>query len=74
MSDGLGLYFKDLYPNYGGTDTGINATPDVNDQDSLNEDTQIAEKASVNEASKKNIFMAILIIVCAVIFFGIGGD
>lgn len=73
MSDGLGLYMKDLYPNYVGTDTGINATPDVNDQDSLNENVADAEKASVNEASRKNIFIALAILLCAIVLFGVGG-
>ena len=73
-SDGLGLYFKDLYPNFAGTDTGINANPDVNEQDALLEDVAVAEKASVNESSKRNILLALLIIVLIVVFFGAGGE
>ena len=73
MTDGLGLYMKDLYPNYAGTDTGVNANPDVDDQDALNENVSSAEKASVTESSKKNIFLALFVLVCLVVLFGVGG-
>lgn len=72
MGDGLGLYLKDLYPDRPGIDSGSNATPDVNDQDSLNEDTKIAEQAS-HEMSRKNFFIALVIVICAIILFGVGG-
>ena len=73
MADGLGLYMKDLYPNFTGTDTSNNATPDVSDQDALNEDVGVAEKSSVTESSRRNILLALGIFVGLVVLFGIGG-
>lgn len=71
--DGLGLYLKDLYPNFTGTDTGINATPNVDDQDAMNEDVTISEKASVTESSSRNIWIGVAILIALVVFFGAGG-
>lgn len=66
----LGFSMADLYPNYGGIDTSTLATPEVDDQDALNEDTQVAEEASTTEAKGKNIFMAFIVLVGLIIFFG----
>lgn len=73
MGDGLGLYMKDLYPNFAGTDTSNNATPDVSDQDALNEEVATAEKASVTESSRRNVLLALGILVGLVVIFGVGG-
>lgn len=66
----LGFAYSDLYPNWGGIDTSQLATPEVDDQDALNEDTNISEKASSTESSKRNIFLALAVLLGLVIFFG----
>lgn len=72
VSDGLGLFMKDLYPNYGGLETSNLATPDSNDQDALGEDREIQEKVSLTESSKKNILLAFGVLILLVVFFGVG--
>ena len=72
MSDGLGLYLSDLYPNMT-AGTSERSTPDVDDQDAMHEDTEIAENASSIESSSKNIFIALAVIALMVVFLGMGG-
>lgn len=72
VSDGLGLYMKDLYPNFSGIETSDLATPQVNDQDALGEDVATAEKATLTESSKKNILLALAVLCGLVVFFGAG--
>lgn len=72
MLDGLGLYLKDVYPNMGKVETSTNVTPDVSDQDALNEDVAIAENASVTESGSKKILIALGILVLVVVFLGMG--
>ena len=66
----LGFSMADLYPNYGGIDTSTIANPEVDDQDALNEDVNIASESSTKYARGKNIFIAMIIMVALVIFFG----
>ena len=61
-SDGLGLFMKDLYPNFVGSDTSLSAVPDPSDQDSMGEDIKTAEKSNPTVASGKKIGIAIVII------------
>lgn len=66
----LGFAMADLYPNYGGVDTSTLVTPEVDDQNALNENVKVAEESTVTEASSKNIFIAIFVIIALIIFFG----
>lgn len=66
----LGFSMADLYPNYGGIDTSTVVNPEADDQEALNEDTQIASEATTKEARGKNIFLAMVVMVALVIFFG----
>lgn len=66
----LGFSMSDLYPNFGGIDTSTLASPETDDQDALNEDVKIAEEASATEAKGKNIFLAILVLIALIVFFG----
>ena len=66
----LGFSMADLYPNFGGVDTSTLATPETDDQDALNEDTKVAEEASVTEAKGKNIFLAFVVLIALIVFFG----
>lgn len=68
--DGLGLYLKDLYPNFAGLDTTAETIPEAEDKDALHEDMEQAEKVSVKESSKKNILLALAVMAGLVIFFG----
>ena len=71
MNDGLGLYYNDLYPQAKpGTETSTNVNPDSNDQDALNEDTKVSEKADVNNASRKNVLLAFIALAAMVILLG----
>lgn len=66
----LNFAFADLYPNYGGYDTSTLATPESDDLDALNEDTTVAEESKTTEARGKNIFLALMVFVAIVVFFG----
>lgn len=66
----LGFSMSDLYPNYGGVDTSTVVNPEADDQDALNEDTKIAGASSSKEARKKNVFLALAVLVALIIFFG----
>lgn len=70
MAYELAFSMKDLYPNYSGIDTSTLATPDVSDQDALNENVKVAEESTTTEARKKNIFIALGVMVALIIFFG----
>ena len=63
---------RDLYPNYIAQEeeTSTKANPDADDQDALNEDTQITEKADTRNASRKNVLLALAVLVALVVFFG----
>lgn len=62
--------FADLYPNWGGVDTSNLAQPEPDDQEALNENVSVAEEATTSQAKSKNIFLALLVLVALVIFFG----
>lgn len=66
----LGFSMSDLYPNYGGVDTSTIVNPEADDQEALNEDTKVALEADTKEARGKNIFIAMIVLVALVIFFG----
>ena len=66
----LGFSMSDLYPGASGIDTSELATPEADDQEALNENINVAEKSSGKEASKKNIFLALGVMVALIIFFG----
>ena len=66
----LKFAYSDLYPNWGGVDTSTVVTPEVDDQDALNEDIDIAEESSATESKGKNIFLALGIMLALVVFFG----
>lgn len=66
----LGFAMSDLYPNYGGVDTSTLVNPEADDQEALNEDTKVASESTTKEARGKNIFLALLVLVALIIFFG----
>ena len=66
----LGFAMADLYPNFGGIDTSTVVTREVEDQDALNEDVKVAEESSVTEAKGKNIFLAFMVLIALIVFFG----
>lgn len=66
----LGFAMSDLYPNYGGIDTSTIVNPEADDQEALNEDTKVATESSRAGARGKNIFLAMIVMVALVIFFG----
>lgn len=68
----LGFAMADLYPNYGGVDTSTLATPEVDDQEALNESPDLADAGVPNHARKKNVFLALGVMVALVVFFGGG--
>lgn len=69
----LSFAMADIYPNYGGVDTSTLATPDADDQQALNENTEVAEKATANSPTKKkNIFLALGVLLALIVFFGGG--
>ena len=66
----LGFSYSDLYPTYGGVDTSTVVNPEADDQEALNEDTKIVNEASSKDARGKNIFLALAVLICLIIFFG----
>ena len=67
----MAFSLKDLYPNINSSEeTSSKATPDANDQDAMGEDVKITEKADTRNASKKNVFIALILLVGLVVFFG----
>ena len=66
----LKFAYSDLYPNWGGVDTSAVVTPEVDDQDALNEDIHVAEESSATESKGKNIFLAMAVMLGLVVFFG----
>lgn len=66
----LGFSMSDLYPNYGGIDTSTIVNPEADDQEALNEDTQVATESSTKGARGKNIFIAMIVMFALVVFFG----
>lgn len=68
----LGFAMSDLYPNYGGVDTSTLANPEADDQQALNENPEVADKAVTPSARKKNIFLALGVLLALIVFFGGG--
>ena len=68
----LGFAMTDLYPNYGGVDTSTLANPESDDQQALNENPDVAETVTVTTARKKNIFIALGVLLALIVFFGGG--
>ena len=66
----LGFSMSDLYPNLGGVDTSTQVTPEVDDQDALNEDVKMANESTNTEARSKQVFLALGVLVALIIFFG----
>ena len=64
--------FRDLYPNQATAteETSTMANPDKDDQEALKENTKVTEKGDMRGASKKNVFLAIGVLVALVVFFG----
>ena len=73
MTDGLGLRFADVYPDFA-EDTSTSVVPDVDDKEALNENTQVAENATTTESSRKGILLGGVILICLIVFLGVGGE
>lgn len=70
MAGEMSLFFRDLYPNMGARETSTEAIPEPDDQDSLGEDAAAAESTSIKSASKFNLIIAVVLIICLIVFFG----
>lgn len=67
----MNFSYADLYPNMkADEETSSKATPDANDQDALGEDVKVTEKADTRNASKKNVFIALILLIALVVLFG----
>ena len=64
--------FRDIYPTMGVTETSTDAIPTPVEQDALQEDGKLAEKTNPRYASGRNIFIAVVIMGCLVVFLGSG--
>lgn len=64
------LFKKDLYPNLGYRETSTEAIPEPDDQDSLGEDATKAGNMSTKSASKFNIILGVVIVICLIVFLG----
>lgn len=71
MSDGLGLYMRDVYPNLRTNDTTSTTVADSDDKDALHEGKETSEKSSMDEPTSKSILLALLVLVGCVVFLGV---
>lgn len=62
--------FRDIYPTMGITETSTEAIPNPVEQKALQEDPTVSEKANPKFASGRNIFIAVVVLACAVVFLG----
>lgn len=62
--------FRDIYPTMGVTETSTEAIPTPVEQNALQEDASISEKANPKFASGRNIFLGVVVLACAVVFLG----
>lgn len=69
MSGAIHFPMGDIYPAYG-YGTTEKTIPDADDQNALTDDLKATETANTKGAKKKNIFLAIIIVLCAVILLG----
>ena len=71
MNGEMSFSLRDLYPNLytQSEDTGTKANPDYEDQEVFNENSA-AEKTDKTNASRKNVFIAIIIFIALVVLFG----
>lgn len=74
IDNSMSFPMSELYPNF---DAGYNyatdlkANPDYDDQESLNEPSDVSEKADPTRPSGKMVFLAIAAICLMVIFMGV---
>lgn len=66
----MSFYFSDLYPGLSKTETSLEAAPEKDDQDALNEDTKVSEVADISYARGSKIFLSVLVVVAIIIFLG----
>ena len=64
------LYLKDLYPGIGMQETSTEVAPNPDEQDALGEDKSTAESTKEGWAGTKKIILAVIVIVCLIVFFG----
>lgn len=64
------LYLKDLYPGIGAQETSTEVIPEPDEQDALGEDKTTAEATKEGWAGTKKIVLAVIIILCLVVFLG----
>ena len=66
----MNFNMKDLYPNMTGFETSTSVAPESEEQEVLNEDYEKAQKVSQTQASKRNIFVTLIVIIALVVFLG----
>ena len=62
--------FRDIYPTMGVTETSTEAIPTPVEQNALQEDAGVSEKANPKYASGRNIFLGVVVLACTVVFLG----
>ena len=61
---------SDLYPNFSGVNTSVLANPEPDDQDAMGEDITVAEESTSLTASKRNVFIALFVLIALIVFLG----
>ena len=70
----MAFSMRDLYPTMGFEETSTNVIPDVNNQEALAENKEDVDNAHATKtARKKNIFIAMGLMLALVVFFGVQG-
>lgn len=62
----------DVYPALSNLETGHKATPDAEDQQLLNENKEVSEAATNKGSRPMFVWLAILVVILLVVFFGAG--
>ena len=67
----MDFYFNDLYPNQGFYNTRTQTIPEADDKKALAENEEASVKAKVNPKQKKNIWLALAIILIVTVLLGV---
>ena len=70
QNNSLLFSLRDVYPNLGAVETSTAVNPEADDQEALNQNPEEAQQAGRN-ASKRNVFLAIGVIIALIIFLGV---
>ena len=66
----MNFNYRDIYPEYAGTETSTEVAPEADDMEALEENKEDAEAVSNTHARGKNMIFACIVLIAAVVFLG----